>query len=284
MKTASLPFPFIAVLLSLGLLVPTLAGAQGVSCLDAPDGSPLDVVCVDNDGDVRIDAGATQDLTRIDTGIFVEGGDGDLDSNGLIDLFDILILVDHLGGASLLPPAQYAIADINGDGRVSFDDLGILLQRFLGTPKDVAVQQIESAYGMTSPTVFFVNSGVSVGVGTNNPIATLDVQGSLHVNGPITQRTSTVLHPDYVFEPDYELESIEEHTAFMLREKHLEAVPRAQPGEDGTEVLDLGALQFGMLEELEKAHLYIAELHERLEAQQEEVAALRAMMEETLSR
>jgi len=277
MKSATL-FPLVFAL-ALGLLVPTLATAQGVSCLDAPDGSPLDVVCVNNDGDVLIDAGATQDLTRIDTGIFVEGGDGDLNGDGRIDLVDLLALINPLNGSSLLTPAQYAIADVNGDGRVSWDDLGILYSLWLGTSKNAAVQQIESGYGMTSPTVFFVNSGVSVGIGTSNPVATLDVNGSLNVCGPITQCTSTVLHPDYVFEPGYELESIEEHTALMLREKHLAAVPRAAPGDDGTEMLDLGALQLGMLEELEKAHLYIAELNQRLEAQSEELAALKAAVE-----
>lgn len=260
-----------------GLLVPGLATAQGVSCLDAPDGSPLNVVCVDNDGDVLIDAGATQDLTRIYTGIFVDGGNGDVNSSGLpVNFIDIGIVIDHLKGSSLLPRAQYAIADVNGDGRVSWDEVGLLRLLFVGTPKDVAVQQIESGYGMVSATEFYVDDGVSVGIGTTSPMATLDVNGSLHVNGPITQRTTTTLHPDYVFEPGYELESIEEHTEHMLREKHLQAVPRAAPGEDGTEVLDLGALQLGMLEELEKAHLYIAELHERLEAQREKLAKLEA--------
>jgi len=268
-----------SVLATVLVLVPRLATAQGVSCLDAPDGSPLDVVCVDDDGDVLIDAGATQDLTRIDTGIFVEGGDGDLDSDSELTLADLFTLRNYLNGTSLLSPAQYAIADVNGDGRVSYDDFGALLLLLSEGSKNVAVRQIESSYGMISSTVFFVKDGVSVGIGTFNPIATLDVNGSLHVNGPITQRTTTTLHPDYVFEPGYDLESIEEHTEHMLREKHLKAVPRATPGEGGTEVLALGALQLGMLEELEKAHLYIAELHERLEAQREELAALKSKVE-----
>lgn len=268
------------VLAVLGLLLPSLAAAQSVSCLDAPDGSPLGVVCVDNDGDVLIDAGATQDLTRIDTGLFVEGGNGDLNSSGSVDIGDITAVLDHLDGSSRLSPAQYAVADVNGDGRVSWDEIGLLLLRFQGVARDVAVQQIESGYGMVSATELFVNDGVDVGIGTSSPIATLDVDGSLHVNGPITQRTTTTLHPDYVFEPGHELESIEEHAEYMRREKHLKAVPRAAPEADGSEVVDLAELQFGMLEELEKAHLYIAELHERLEAQREQLEALEAAVEE----
>ena len=43
-------------------------------------------------------------------------------------------------------------------------------------------------------------------------------EGALDVNGPIYQR-GAVLHADYVFEEDYELESIEEHAEFMWKHR-----------------------------------------------------------------
>ena len=52
-----------------------------------------------------------------------------------------------------------------------------------------------------------------MGIGTGDP------QGALDVNGPILQRGGD-LHADYVFEDDYPLESIEEHSESMWREKH----------------------------------------------------------------
>ena len=94
-------------------------------------------------------------------------------------------------------------------------------------------------------------------------------QGSVWVNG-------VQAHPDYVFEPDYPLESIENHAAFMWREKHLPAVPKAQKDTDGQASVELIAQQGGILEELEKAHIYIATLNEQLKTQQERLEVLEA--------
>lgn len=56
--------------------------------------------------------------------------------------------------------------------------------------------------------------------------------GKLDVNGAIYQRGNQ-LHADYVYEPDYKLESIEEHAEYMWQNKHLKAVPRAKIDENG---------------------------------------------------
>lgn len=102
-----------------------------------------------------------------------------------------------------------------------------------------------------------ITSSGSVGIGTASP------QGKLDVNGAIYQRGS-LLHADYVFEPDYKLESIDEHAKFMWQEKHLKAVPKATKTEEGQEIVEVGARGKGVLEELEKAHIYIAQLNERI--------------------
>ena len=54
----------------------------------------------------------------------------------------------------------------------------------------------------------YVNADGNVGIGTVGPA------GKLDVNGPIFQRGGQ-LHADYVFESDYDLESIREHADFM---------------------------------------------------------------------
>ena len=46
--------------------------------------------------------------------------------------------------------------------------------------------------------------GPRVGIGKTTPAGALDVQGSIYLSG-------AQIHPDFVFEPGYELESIEEH-------------------------------------------------------------------------
>ncbi|MFC1785977.1 hypothetical protein ACFLZA_01265 [Candidatus Neomarinimicrobiota bacterium] len=97
-----------------------------------------------------------------------------------------------------------------------------------------------------------------VGIGTIVP------QGSLDVNGPIYQRGGA-LHADYVFDDDYILESINEHSEYMWSNKHLPAIPKAQVDDDGNEIVEVGSHRKGIVEELEKAHIYIAQLEERLQ-------------------
>ena len=107
----------------------------------------------------------------------------------------------------------------------------------------------------------------NVGIGTENP------QGKLDVNGSIYQRGGQ-LHADYVFGPSYELESIEEHSEFMWRQKHLKAIPKVKVDENGREIIEVGAHREGVVEELEKAHIYIEQLHQRIKALEEKLAKL----------
>jgi len=107
----------------------------------------------------------------------------------------------------------------------------------------------------------------NVGIGTLSPNGKLDVNGSIYQRGG-------VLHADYVFEPGYELESIDEHSEFMWREKHLPALPEAKVDENGQEIIEVGAHRKGIVEELEKAHIYIEQLHKHNKALEKRVAAL----------
>lgn len=116
------------------------------------------------------------------------------------------------------------------------------------------------------PATFVVRSG-RVGIGTIAPAATLDVQGN------IRQRT-TVIHPDFVFEDTYDLPSIEEQGEYMWKHKHLPAVGPGPVDEDGVSYIDHERRSQGMLEELEKAHIYIETLHKQLEELEQRVAEL----------
>jgi len=100
---------------------------------------------------------------------------------------------------------------------------------------------------------------VAIGTQTLNPDAMLDVNGKIYQRG-------AQLHADYVFQPGYDLESIDERGLSMWTNHHLPAVPATTWDENGNEVLELGQHQRGILEELEKAHIYILSLHKRLEA------------------
>lgn len=96
-----------------------------------------------------------------------------------------------------------------------------------------------------------------VGIGTASPAGTLDVNGSIYQRG-------VRLHADYVFNPEYKLESIKEHSAFMWENKHLKAIPETKVDANGLEFIEVGSHTKGIVEELEKAHIYIEQLHAKI--------------------
>ncbi|MGB2807950.1 MAG: hypothetical protein WBC22_09425 [Sedimentisphaerales bacterium] len=120
--------------------------------------------------------------------------------------------------------------------------------------------------------------------GTFNPLIygdfasdLVEINGTLDVKGPIWQRGG-VLHADYVFRPDYELESIDKHSEFMWQNKHLPAIPKAMTDEKGREIVEVGAHRRGIVEELEKAHIYIDQLHKQNKLLEARLVKLEAMI------
>jgi hypothetical protein len=110
-------------------------------------------------------------------------------------------------------------------------------------------------------------NGGNVGIGTASPLGKLDVNGSIFQRG-------AVLFADYVFEPTYTLESIEDHAAFMWDNKHLPSVGARKVDEQGREIVEIGARMRGLLEELEKAHIYISTLNTRVTERDEQLTKL----------
>ena len=111
----------------------------------------------------------------------------------------------------------------------------------------------------------------NVGIGTTSP------QGTLDVNGSIYQRGSE-LHADYVFDRGYKLESIDEHSEFMWQNKHLPAIPKAKVDKAGKQIVEVGAHRRGIVEELEKAHIYIEYLHKQNKALETRLVKLEAIV------
>jgi hypothetical protein len=111
-----------------------------------------------------------------------------------------------------------------------------------------------------------------IGNPTNYAYFEIDNDGSIIHRGD-------ELYADYVFAKDYDLESIEEHAERMWSDQHLPAVPPVIVDNSGAEVVDLGARNKGVLEELEKAHIYIEQLNARLKLQEEMIAELKSKVE-----
>jgi hypothetical protein len=113
---------------------------------------------------------------------------------------------------------------------------------------------------------------VILGTNNTNVLEITSAGNVLHLGSQV--------HPDYVFEPDYPLETIEEHAEAMWTAKHLPAVGKGQYAEDGRAIYDLGASRAGLLEELEKAHIYIDQLNERLKNSETQIQDLLRRMEQ----
>jgi hypothetical protein len=100
-------------------------------------------------------------------------------------------------------------------------------------------------------------------LGLNGTPNRVDITGSLFINNIDNS------NPDYVFEPEYNLESIEEHASYMWKNKHLPAVGPGVDDENGKAIINVANRSQGILEELEKAHLYIEQLHMRINNEKE---------------
>lgn len=75
---------------------------------------------------------------------------------------------------------------------------------------------------------------------------------------------------DGLFAPDFAIESIDEHAEFMWENSYLEGVGPTAAGEP----INLTHKTTGLINELEKAHVYIEQLHKRLAEVEAKLEAL----------
>jgi hypothetical protein len=103
---------------------------------------------------------------------------------------------------------------------------------------------------------FVINSTAGVG----NEFLLNGSNGNLTITGTLTTSGSCSIGCDRVFSDEYELESIEEHAEYMWRESHLAGVGPTLEGSP----LNVTEKTEGILNELEKAHIYIDQLNDRI--------------------
>jgi len=104
-----------------------------------------------------------------------------------------------------------------------------------------------------------LNNG-NVGIGTINPQAKLAVEGNI-VAKEIKVKTDIAV-PDYVFEPGYEILSLEETESYIRAHKHLPEVPSAVI--IATEGLDLAEMNLILLKKVEELTLHLIEKDKEL--------------------
>ncbi|MEP3390177.1 MAG: hypothetical protein ABJO02_18430 [Reichenbachiella sp.] len=111
----------------------------------------------------------------------------------------------------------------------------------------------------------------NVGIGTTTPDAKLTVKGDIHA-----ERVKVDLNipaPDYVFEADYDLRSLEETASYIQENKHLPEVPSAKELEaSGIDLVEMNML---LLKKIEELTLHMIALKKDNESQQKEIENLK---------
>ena len=143
---------------------------------------------------------------------------------------------------SMLVDEANNISEINW-GDDSNDRLRFLYNHWNGTANDKEVMTL-------------LSDG-KVGIGTATPDTELAVNGNIHAK---EVKVDLVGWPDYVFEEDYDLPTLEEVQDHINEKGHLINMPSASEVEsDG---LELGEMNRLLLEKIEEMTLYILQLRE----------------------
>jgi hypothetical protein len=103
----------------------------------------------------------------------------------------------------------------------------------------------------------------NVGIGTANPNKALTVNGTIY--GKEVQVDLSVPGPDYVFEKDYHLPSLEEIENYIDQNKHLPEVPSAKEMEANG--ISVGEMNMILLKKVEELTLYLIEMRKENERQ-----------------
>ncbi len=107
------------------------------------------------------------------------------------------------------------------------------------------------------PNVFPPNGNVWIS-GVENPEARLTVDGTICAKEVRVSLSGEPCWPDYVFEDDYKLKSLNELEDFIKTNKHLPGIPNAQ--EVANNGVEIGDMQARLLKKIEELTLYIIEL------------------------
>ena len=108
----------------------------------------------------------------------------------------------------------------------------------------------------------FLVMGNNVGIGTMVPDEKLTVKGKIHTQ-EVRVDLLGALVPDYVFENDYKLKSLEEIENYIKENKHLPEVPSAQEIEKNG--LMLAEMNMTLLKKIEEMTLYMIEQNKKIE-------------------
>ncbi|SHH87988.1 tail fiber protein [Flavobacterium defluvii] len=118
----------------------------------------------------------------------------------------------------------------------------------------------------------------NIGIGTSIPDEKLTVKGKIHTQ-EVKVDLLGALVPDYVFENDYQLKTLEEVEKYIKENKHLPEIPSAQEIEKNG--LMLAEMNMNLLKKIEEMTLYMIEMKKENEKQNEEIKKLKNIITST---
>ncbi len=132
-----------------------------------------------------------------------------------------------------------------------------------------AVRTDQNTDGTVDHLAMVIKASGDMGIGTSSPSEKLEVAGNALIDGEIYSKkvkvsTNPGNWPDYVFEPNYKLQSLSELEKYIQANKHLPEVPSAiEVKEKGQ---DLGEIQATLLKKVEELTLYMIEQNKKQES------------------
>ena len=158
---------YVAVISIAALLL--VVGLRTIYAFQGPDQPPPDgngQLAADGD---NIGVGTTSPKANLHVNgdFYLLGGNGDVNSDGVLSPIDSLLIINWLKGITQLTPEQYATADINGDGSVNTIDFHLLLAVIEG---DITIEEAHHSVGKQKNDSSLVTTlAGDIGIGMSNP-------------------------------------------------------------------------------------------------------------------
>lgn len=176
-------------------------------------------------------------------------------------------IINGILGIGTSTPNALTLLDVNG--RVAVRSLLYVNDIMGGNGGDI---RIGPNTGAASSTIFMIGGvdasevmrvhyNKNVGIGTMAPDEKLTVKGKIHTQ-EVRVDMSGSLVPDYVFEKDYKLKTLEEVENYIKEHKHLPEIPSSKEIEING--LMLAEMNMSLLKKMEEMTIYIIEQNKKI--------------------